>query len=54
MSLLIFIIVVVIVLAIALYAIRMLPIQAPFNAILQALACLVAVLVIVNRAGLLS
>lgn len=54
MGLLIFIIIVVVVLALAIYAIRLIPMQAPFNAILQALAVLVAILVIVNRAGLLT
>lgn len=54
MSIILFIMVVVIVLALAIYAIRLIPIQAPFNVILQALACVVAILVIVNRAGLLT
>lgn len=52
MSLLIFIIVVVVLLALAIYAIRLAPLQAPFSAIIQALAVVVAILVIANRAGL--
>ncbi len=53
MSIIVLAIIVVILLAIAIYGIQRIPIQPPFGAILIALCCLVAILVIAERAGLL-
>jgi hypothetical protein len=53
MSLLIFCLIVVIVLALAVYAVRLLPLQAPFSAIIQVLLILVAIVAILSRSGLI-
>lgn len=52
MGLLIFALVVLIVAAIIVYIARLLPLGSPFSEIAQALVLLIAVLVILNRAGL--
>lgn len=51
MSLLIFIIVVLVLLALVLYAIRLAPLEQPISWIIQALAVVVAIVLIGQRAG---
>lgn len=52
MDLLIFAIIVILLLALALYGVRLLPLGSPFSEIVQVLLIGVAILIIVNRAGL--
>ncbi len=53
MSLLIFCFVVLIVVALVIWAIQLLPLPSPINPLLQVLIVLAALLVIVQRAGML-
>ncbi len=50
-SLLIFALIVTLVVALAVWAIRSLPIVKPFNTILIVIVCLIGILVVANRAG---
>lgn len=52
MELLIFALIVLIVAALVLYCVRLLPLGSPFSEVAQVVVILIAVLVIVNRAGL--
>ena len=52
MTILITAFIVVLILAIAIWAIERAPIQQPFKWIIEAIACVIAILVIANRAGL--
>lgn len=52
MSILIFIIIVLVVLSLAIWVIRLLPLPAPINTILQVIAVIMALVAIGNRAGL--
>ena len=51
MSLLILIVIVLVLLGLALYAVRLLPIPAPLNGIIQAVQVVIALVVIAQRAG---
>lgn len=52
-SLLIFLILVLILTALALYAVRLIPLPQPFSGLIQALVVLVAIVVIAQRMGVL-
>lgn len=53
MSLLIFAVIVLVIVALALWAVRSIPMQAPGLTIITVAICLIAILVICERAGLL-
>lgn len=52
MSLILFALIVILILALAIWAIRLLPVPQPVNNILQVLAIVLAILAIGHRAGL--
>lgn len=52
-AILVFCVVVVLVLALAIWAIRLLPLTQPLSGILQAFTVVIAILIILNRLGLL-
>ncbi len=54
MSILILVLVVLIICAMACWAVTLLPLQAPFRGLIQAVIILIGVLVIVQRSGLLA
>jgi hypothetical protein len=53
MSLLIFALILILILALAIYAIDLLPLVSPFNQLLKVLVILIAIVLLCQRAGML-